>query len=82
MRLLLDLHPDDYPLEGFRRQQLLEWVFVQGVGTFGAMTNLPAGLRAELEAEYQLNPFRDIETVRSHDGSVKYLFTLNDGRQM
>ena len=82
MPLLLDLHPDHYPLEGFRRKQLLEWVFVQGVGTFDAMTNLPAGLRAELESEYQLNPFRDIETVRSHDGSVKYLFTLNDGRQM
>ncbi|GGI72753.1 23S rRNA (adenine(2503)-C(2))-methyltransferase RlmN [Deinococcus wulumuqiensis] len=82
MRLLLDLHPDDYPLEGFRRKQLLEWVFVQGVGAFDTMTNLPAGLRAQLEAEYRLNPFQDIETVRSHDGSVKYLFTLLDGRQM
>lgn len=82
MRLLLDLHPDDYPLEGFRRKQLLEWVFVQGVGAVDAMTNLPAGLRAQLEAEYRLNPFQDIETVRSHDGSVKYLFTLLDGRQM
>ena len=82
MPLLLDLHPDHYPLEGFRRKQLLEWVFVQGVGTFDAMTNLPAELRAELNENYQLNPFRDIETVRSHDGSVKYLFTLNDGRQL
>ncbi|WP_339096802.1 23S rRNA (adenine(2503)-C(2))-methyltransferase RlmN [Deinococcus sp. VB343] len=82
MPLLLDLHPDEYPLEGFRRKQLLEWVFVQGVGTFDAMTNLPAPLRAELAAEYRLNPFADIETVRSQDGSVKYLFTLLDGRQM
>ena len=46
MQLLLDLHPDQYPLEGFRRRQLLEWVFVQGVGTFDAMTNLPAEVRA------------------------------------
>ena len=82
MQLLLDLHPDAYPLEGFRRRQLLDWVFGQGVGNFGAMTNLPAADRAALEAEYRLNPFQDIETVRSRDGSVKYLFTLLDGRQM
>ncbi|KEF33598.1 MULTISPECIES: 23S rRNA (adenine(2503)-C(2))-methyltransferase RlmN [Deinococcus] len=82
MQLLLDLHPDEYPLEGFRRRQLLEWVFVQGVGTFEAMTNLPTSLRSDLAARFQLNPFREIETVRSADGSAKYLFTLLDGRQM
>lgn len=82
MQLLLDLHPDEYPLEGFRRRQLLEWVFVQGVGEFGAMTNLPAPLRSDLAARFRLNPFREIETVRSADGSAKYLFTLLDGRQM
>lgn len=82
MQLLLDLHPDDYPLEGFRRRQLLEWVFVQGVGTFEGMTNLPAPARADLAGRFTLNPFREIETVRSADGSVKYLFTLHDGRQM
>ncbi|GGK15087.1 putative dual-specificity RNA methyltransferase RlmN [Deinococcus malanensis] len=82
MEFLLDLHPDAYPLEGFRRRQLLEWVFVQGVGTFDAMTNLPAEARTELAQNYHLNPFREIETVRSTDGSVKYLFTLADGRQM
>ncbi|WP_216325145.1 23S rRNA (adenine(2503)-C(2))-methyltransferase RlmN [Deinococcus aestuarii] len=82
MQLLLDLHPDEYPLEGFRRRQLLEWVFAQGVGTFDAMTNLPAEARADLASDFKLNPFKDIETVRSADGSVKYLFTLGDGRQM
>jgi 23S rRNA (adenine2503-C2)-methyltransferase len=82
MQLLLDLHPDAYPLEGFRQRQLLEWVFVQGAGTFEAMTNLPAEVRADLASRFTLNPFREIETVRSTDGSVKYLFTLLDGRQM
>ncbi|WP_407570685.1 23S rRNA (adenine(2503)-C(2))-methyltransferase RlmN [Deinococcus altitudinis] len=82
MQLLLDLHPDAYPLSGYRRKQLLEWVFVHGVGEFSAMSNLPAGVRAELEAEYALNPFKLVETFRSTDGSVKYLFTLPDNRQM
>ncbi|GHF99257.1 putative dual-specificity RNA methyltransferase RlmN [Deinococcus piscis] len=80
--LLLDLHPDDYPLPGFRRRQLLEWVYQHGVGDFGQMHTLPAELRSELERGWRLNPFTDIETFRSDDGSVKYLFTLPDGRQM
>ncbi|CAM3552913.1 23S rRNA (adenine(2503)-C(2))-methyltransferase RlmN [Deinococcus frigens] len=82
MQLLLDLHPDAYPLDNWRRTQLLEWVYVQGVGTFDGMSNLPSEVRAELAGKYHLNPFREIETVRSNDGSVKYLFTLQDGRQM
>ncbi|MFC6591458.1 23S rRNA (adenine(2503)-C(2))-methyltransferase RlmN [Deinococcus lacus] len=82
MQLLLDLHPDDYPLTGFRRRQLLEWVFQQGAGDYAAMSNLPALDREWLTGHYRLNPFDLIETVRSADGSVKYLFTLPDGRQM
>ena len=82
MQLLLDLHPDAYPLSGYRRKQLLEWVFVHGAGEYAAMSNLPAGLRDELSREYILDPFRLVETFRSQDGSVKYLFTLPDHRQM
>ena len=82
MQLLLDLHPDAYPLSGYRRKQLLEWVFVHGAGEYAAMSNLPAGLRDELSREYILDPFRLVETFRSQDGSVKYLFTLSDHRQM
>ena len=80
--LLLDLHPDAYPLDGYRRRQLLQWVFEHGAPSFAAMSNLPASLRAELEGQYALNPFIKTETFESSDGSVKYLFTLNDHRQM
>ena len=82
MPLLLDLHPNAYPLDGYRRRQLLEWVFAHGVGDFGAMTSLSAAARAGLAEEFTLDSFRSSETVRSTDGSVKYLFTLHDGRQM
>ncbi|WP_293911819.1 23S rRNA (adenine(2503)-C(2))-methyltransferase RlmN [Deinococcus sp.] len=82
MPLLLDLHPDAYPLEGYRRRQLLEWVFEHGAPSFAAMSNLPASLRTELEGQYALNPFIKTETFESSDGSVKYLFTLADHRQM
>ncbi|AFZ68970.1 23S rRNA (adenine(2503)-C(2))-methyltransferase RlmN [Deinococcus peraridilitoris] len=82
MPLLLDLHPDQYPLHGYRRRQLLEWVFEHGAPSFEAMTNLPATLRSELADQYTFDPFLGIETVSSSDGSVKYLFTLPDLKQM
>ena len=79
---LLDLHPDQYPLEGYRRNQLLEWVFKRGVGSFGEMDNLPKSLRDDLERDFTLSAFSKVETFPSSDGSTKYLYTLLDGRQM
>lgn len=79
--LLLDLHPDQYPGDGYRRRQLLSWVFEQGAGDFAAMTSLPAAWREELASEYELSPFLRVEAFPSRDGSTKYLFTLRDGRQ-
>ena len=54
---LLDLHPDQYPLVGYRQKQLLEWVFGQGVGSFGEMSNIPQALRAQLEDSFGLSAF-------------------------
>jgi 23S rRNA (adenine2503-C2)-methyltransferase len=81
-RFLLDLHPDQYPLEGYRRTQLLEWVFKRGVGSFAEMDNLPKTLRDDLEQNYSLTAFQKVESFPSSDGSTKYLYTLLDGRQM
>ncbi|MFN8509019.1 MAG: 23S rRNA (adenine(2503)-C(2))-methyltransferase RlmN [Deinococcaceae bacterium] len=80
--LLLDLQPQDFPLEGYRKKQLLEWIYKKGAETFDAMTNLPLELRATLATQYTLHPFSAAQTHASRDGSVKYLFTLNDGKQM
>ena len=80
MESLLDRHPDQYPLEGYRRSQLLEWVFKHGVVGFADMTSLPRHVREELEAQFSISPFANVEAFESQDGSTKYLFTLNDGR--
>jgi 23S rRNA (adenine2503-C2)-methyltransferase len=79
---LLDLHPDQYPLEGYRRTQLLEWVFKHGVSNFDEMENLPKALREELKASYTLSAFSRVEVFPSSDGSTKFLYTLLDGLQM
>jgi 23S rRNA (adenine2503-C2)-methyltransferase len=79
MELLLDRHPDQYPLEGYRRTQLLEWVFQHGVVSFDEMSNLPKETRAELEAQFTISAFSRVEAFDSMDGSSKYLYTLHDG---
>lgn len=79
---LLDRLPQDYPLEGYRRKQLLSWIFEHGVFDFEKMTNLSKEVRSQLAEQYTLQPFSAFERFESKDGSVKYLYTLNDGRQM
>src|SRR5690625_4594161 len=45
------------------------------------MTNLPAAWREQLAAEWTVDPFVKSERFESADGSVRYLFTLKDGKQ-
>ncbi len=71
--------PADQP--DFRRRQLAEWLYRHAADGFGAMTNLPAPLRAELETSFRVDPFVKAARFPSSDGSVRYLFTLQDGKQ-
>ncbi len=65
----------------FRRAQLAEWLYVRGAQSFDAMTNLPKEWRAELHQSFRISPFEEVLRFPSQDGSVRYLFTLSDGRQ-
>ena len=82
--LLLDAEHDAWPTEGgrrFRRDQLANWVYRQGARTFEQMTDLPKGWRTELSEAWRIDPFDRTERFPSWDGSVRYLFTLRDGRR-
>jgi len=62
----------------YRSKQVWEWA-ARGVASYGEMTNLPAGLRAELEARV---PFSSLEVAAeetARDGTLKVLFTTTDG---
>jgi len=81
---LLDLLPDALPApdaQPYRREQLATWLYQHGATSFGAMLNLPKGWRDELEGGYSLSPFVETERFVSQDASVRYLFTLDDGKQ-
>src|SRR5437763_3928464 len=62
----------------YRAQQVWEWT-ARGASGYDAMTNLPRGLREELEANVPFSTLA-VETEReSRDGTVKVLFRTADG---
>lgn len=65
--------------EKYRARQIMDWL-KSGVTSFGEMKNLPLKLRAYLEDHYTI-PSAVIEKkqVSRIDGTVKYLFRLDDG---
>jgi 23S rRNA (adenine2503-C2)-methyltransferase len=81
---LLDLEPHTLPFPAsakYRQKQLGDWLYVQGARSFESMSNLPKAWREELNEKYQLEPFAKIQRFPSEDKSVRYLFTLHDGKQ-
>ena len=82
---LLDLAPDDLPIpEGqarYRARQLAGWLYERGAREVAAMTDLPVAWREQLAAAWRVDPFERIERFPSADGSVRYLFTLRDGKR-
>ena len=67
----------------FRIRQIEEWMYVRGVDSFDAMTNLPKDVRTALAARYTLAfPQVLTRTVPAPDGSEKYLFSLADANRI
>ena len=64
----------------FRGSQILDWVWKKKAGSFDAMTNLPAALRAMLTASFRLSPLAHSHTQGAADTTRKFLFRLHDGR--
>jgi 23S rRNA (adenine2503-C2)-methyltransferase len=63
----------------FRARQLFQWVFVHGVDSYDAMTNLPKTLRARLAARLPVRSTRVVERHDSDDDTFKLLVGLRDG---
>jgi 23S rRNA (adenine2503-C2)-methyltransferase len=68
--------------KGFRADQVLQWIYQQGVGEFEAMTNLAKGLRVELQSVAEVRAPRVATVQRSADGSCKWLLELDDGNRI
>ncbi len=66
-------------LPRYRGDQLREWVFRHGALAWDEMTNLPAALRGDLAASWDLAGLVIDTREVSTDGTRKFLFALRDG---
>ncbi|MCP1143996.1 23S rRNA (adenine(2503)-C(2))-methyltransferase RlmN [Lysinibacillus endophyticus] len=65
--------------KAFRATQIYEWLYEKRVKTFDEMSNLSKSLREKLEANFALTTLSTIIKQESKDGTIKFLFQLQDG---
>ena len=63
----------------YRAHQIFIWVYHYKVYDFDSMTNLSKALRAMLKEHFHISLPRIQTKTTSQDGSIKYLFELEDG---
>lgn len=63
----------------FSADQLFKWVYEQKVVKFEEMTNISKNLREFLTQNVEISNLEIDSVSESSDGTVKYLFKLNDG---
>lgn len=63
----------------FRAKQIFSWLHQKSVISFDEMTNLPNSLREKLKNSTYITSFKILKKLTSEiDGTIKYLFELND----
>ncbi|MBR4030737.1 MAG: 23S rRNA (adenine(2503)-C(2))-methyltransferase RlmN [Clostridia bacterium] len=65
-------------LSKFRGRQVFEWLY-KGVTSFDEMTNLSKDLRTQLDTLCEITSLEIVKKQVSSDGTIKYLFRLEDG---
>lgn len=69
---------EDYCEQSFRGKQIYNWIYHNNVVSFDMMTNIPVSLKKQLSYNYDFTYFEEIKRVTSRDGSIKFLFKLED----
>ena len=65
--------------KAFRATQIYEWLYEKRVKSFEDMSNLSKPLRDKLTASFALTTLSTIISQESKDGTIKFLFQLQDG---
>ena len=68
--------------QSFRSKQIYNWLYHNNVSSFDMMTNIPSSLRENLMKEYEFTYFEEVKRLTSSDGSIKFLFKLEDGENI
>ncbi len=63
----------------FSATQIYKWLYKEKVSSFSEMSNISKQLRATLENDFDLEHLELVTRQDSTDGTVKFLFKLDDG---
>lgn len=64
----------------FRVKQIYGWLYHQYASNFDDMKNIPKALKEELGQKFVVDPMKIVKKEESTDGTIKYLFELQDGK--
>lgn len=64
----------------FVGKQLAEWIYAKGAVNFEEMVNISKRNKEWLATNYEIGRELPVKSVRSADGTVKYLFAVGPGR--
>ena len=82
-KTILDFTLEDLTKEvkpAFRAKQIYGWLYHKYVSSYNDMKNIPNSLRETLKENFVLNPLNILQKEVSIDGTIKYLFELQDGK--
>jgi len=65
--------------KSFRAGQIFAWLYQKRVQSFTEMSNLSKKLRESLEEHFSIAPLQELVRQTSTDGTIKFLFQLQDG---
>ena len=63
----------------FRAKQIFDWLYVKRINSFSEMTNLSKELREKLAQSFEITTLEVAVKQESKDGTIKFLFDLQDG---
>jgi 23S rRNA (adenine2503-C2)-methyltransferase len=63
----------------YRAEQILRWIYLEGVRDFAAMSNVPQALRARLDETFAIRTLTPATESVASDGTRKLLFRLDGG---
>lgn len=69
---------NSWGVEGYRFEQLYQWIYQKDVVTFEEMTNISKDLKAKLAEHYFIGRLEPEAIQTSEDGTRKFLFRLSD----
>lgn len=65
--------------KSYRAKQMFTWLYRKRCNDFSEMSDLPASLTAQLKEEYCMMPLHEVTRQTSKDGTIKFLFEMQDG---